>query len=246
MTVVSARPIQISAWRPPIRPKFIDLFAGCGGLSLGLEMAGFEPIFVNELDPNAMQSYLINRPEFSALSQPKGNSYDIFDVTARDGKLQALVGHVKNDLAVKDLDLVVGGPPCQGYSGIGHRRTFTDVRKLDIPSNHLYREMAKFIEAFRPKMFLFENVKGLLSARWTPDGEKAEIWEDVTPTFELIPGYRSAGSSSKPSGTACPRTGRGSCLSVSVTTSIGSLTKASLATGCPQPSGITRPGRLLV
>jgi DNA (cytosine-5)-methyltransferase 1 len=169
------------------------LFAGCGGLSLGLEQAGFEPIFVNELDPTALASYLANREAFPMLSQPKGHSNDIFDVTARPGELDALVGHVRNDLAIRDVDLIVGGPPCQGYSGIGHRRTFTDVRKLDIPSNHLYREMAKFIRAFRPKLFLFENVKGLLSAKWTPDGEKGEIWKDVRSTFEAIDGYSVGG-----------------------------------------------------
>jgi DNA (cytosine-5)-methyltransferase 1 len=172
------------------RPTVIDLFAGCGGLSLGLEAAGFEPVFVNELDAGAMQSYLVNRQRFPTLGSSRGHSYDILDVTRREGELEALVGHVRTGLDVKDVDLIAGGPPCQGYSGIGHRRTFTDVQRLDIPSNHLYREMARFIEAFRPKLFLFENVKGLLSAKWTPAGRKGEIWEDVRATFEAIPGYQ--------------------------------------------------------
>ena len=77
-----------------------------------------------------------------------------------------------------------------GLLGIGHRRTFTDIRKLDIPSNHLYREMAKVIAELRPKLFLFENVKGLLSSKWTPDGEKGEIFADVRRTFESLEGYQ--------------------------------------------------------
>src|SRR4051794_18625199 len=175
---------------PTTAPTFIDLFAGCGGLSLGLELAGFRPVFVNELDPDAMESYLLNRrADFPELDEPRGHVNDIFDLTAKDDELSAFSSHLRSVRRVSDVDLVVGGPPCQGYSGIGHRRTFTDVRKLDIPSNHLYREMAKVIVAVRPKMFLFENVKGLLSSKWTPDGEKGEIWTDVKKTFMEIEGY---------------------------------------------------------
>ena len=176
-----------AAAQPPA-PTFVDLFAGCGGLSLGLESAGFRPVFVNELDRHAMETYLVNRralhPELD-----DDKAYDIFDVTQRPGELDALVHRMKAERGVRDLDLIVGGPPCQGYSGIGHRRTFTGIPKFEIPSNHLYRDMAKFVAAFRPKLFLFENVKGLLSGRWTPLGEKGEIWADVVRTFEEIPGY---------------------------------------------------------
>jgi DNA (cytosine-5)-methyltransferase 1 len=86
------------------------------------------------------------------------------------------------------LDLICGGPPCQGYSGIGHRRSYA-VEKKDLPSNQLYEEMAGVIEFFRPKMFLFENVKGLLSSKWTAEGAKGEIWRDVWHRFHSIEGY---------------------------------------------------------
>lgn len=75
---------------------------------------------------------------------------------------------------IKDIDLVTGGPPCQGYSGIGHRRTFK-LDKRDIPSNHLYLEMIRVIRGAKPKLFLFENVKGLLHARWRPEGKPGEL-----------------------------------------------------------------------
>ena len=166
----------------------IDLFAGCGGLSLGLEAAGFRPVFVNELDRDAMETYLGNRrAENPNLDADK--AYDIFGVTRQPGELDALVRRLRDERGIRDLDLVVGGPPCQGYSGIGHRRTFTGIPKVEIPSNHLYRDMAQFVSAFRPKLFLFENVKGLLSGRWTPDGDKGEIFADVLRSFEAIPGY---------------------------------------------------------
>ena len=148
-------------------------------------------MFVNELVPEAMESYLANRRDRAPwLDATSGHVYDIFDLTARDGELAALRGTLRDTRQVKDLDLVVGGPPCQGYSGIGHRRTFVGVRKLDIPSNHLYREMATVIDVLRPKLFVFENVKGLLSSKWTADGEKGEIWADVRRTFESIDGYQ--------------------------------------------------------
>ena len=94
----------------------------------------------------------------------------------------------KNGIDHKQIDLIVGGPPCQGYSGIGHRRLHS-VDKLDVPSNMLYKDMAVVVEFFKPRIFLFENVKGLLSSRWRKDGTKGEIFKDVLETFKKIPGY---------------------------------------------------------
>lgn len=168
---------------PVKRPTLIDLFAGCGGLSLGLEYAGFRPIFVNELHPDAMQTYLQNRPD-GELQKPINHVNDILDLTQKSGALEALAKRLKNEHG--EIDMVAGGPPCQGYSGIGHRRTFTDLKKLDIPSNHLYREMATVVRVVAPKLFLFENVRGLLQSRWTPAGDAGEIWEAVQKTFADI------------------------------------------------------------
>ena len=77
---------------------------------------------------------------------------------------------------VRELRLIsfVADHPCQGYSGIGHRRTFA-VDKEDIPSNHLFKKMIEVIRILKPKLFLFENVKGIMSGRWNPEGEKAKF-----------------------------------------------------------------------
>lgn len=169
---------------------FVDLFAGCGGLSLGLENAGFVPAYVNELDPDAMESYLRNREEFPLLRE-KYNSNDIQDnLTQKKNALQDLSSSFEADYGIKkgDLGLVVGGPPCQGYSAIGIRRTFT-VDKKDIPSNHLYMDMINVVDSLQPKAFIFENVAGLMRGRWTPDGKSGEIWEDVQTAFKKIKGY---------------------------------------------------------
>lgn len=160
----------------------IDLFAGCGGLSLGLENSGYETVFVNELNPDAMNTYLANRLN-TDLSHPNNHAFDIMKITQSSGELDALARRLKADFG--EIDLIAGGPPCQGYSGIGHRRSFT-LSKEEIPSNHLYRDMAAFIKAVQPKAFLFENVRGLLTSRWFPGGESGEIWRDVQTAFRRI------------------------------------------------------------
>ena len=173
-----------------MKNAFIDLFAGCGGLSLGLEKSGFNPIYVNELNKDALQTYLLNRSEFEYLQKEGFNSNDIYDVTKSKKILHSLKVNLFSYFKIKEgeLALVVGGPPCQGYSGIGHRRTF-NIDKKDIPSNHLYREMSKFIKVFKPKCFIFENVRGLLSARWSSFGEKGEIFKDVFKEFNKLSDY---------------------------------------------------------
>lgn len=164
---------------------FVDLFAGCGGLSLGLENAGFEPVFVSELHPDAMQTYLMNRRHLDHdLSNSKRNVLDILQVTKSRSTVKSLASFLKQEHG--EVALVVGGPPCQGFSGIGHRRTFHDLTKSDIPSNHLYGHMAKVIDEIQPRAFIFENVRGLLSSKWSPQGQKGEIWADVLATFAAI------------------------------------------------------------
>lgn len=176
-----------------INLKFIDLFAGCGGLSLGLELANFDPIFVNELNQNALETYLINRERNFPLLRSKYNMADIKKLVASEGQLLIeLIKGFKVDYGLNiqsgDLDLLVGGPPCQGFSGLGYRRSYS-VNKKQLPSNHLYQDMAFVISMLKPKIFLFENVKGLLTAKWSQDGDKGEIWEDVKGTFKNIPDY---------------------------------------------------------
>jgi len=158
----------------------IDLFAGCGGLSLGLEEAGFTPVLFSELNRQAADTYLANREGMEIIEES-----DIYKLTNQ--KLEKHLQNLKRS-GIKGIDLVCGGPPCQGFSGIGHRRTF-QLDKKDIPSNHLFLEMIRVIKKVKPKIFLFENVKGLLNSRWTPDGEKGQIWKAVLAAFRKIPGY---------------------------------------------------------
>jgi DNA (cytosine-5)-methyltransferase 1 len=184
--------------------NMVDLFAGCGGLSLGFENAGFTPVFVNELDKDAQATYLANRHHRlggAAFSEnPDLHCHDAHELQGK--RLIQLV----SDLAclpevryAKDrgarpaagggsnLDVLAGGPPCQGFSGIGIRRSY-GVDKKDLPSNQLFGRMASIIEELRPRLFLFENVRGLLNAKWTKAGGEL-IFPDVLARFRGIPGY---------------------------------------------------------
>lgn len=122
--------------------RFIDLFAGCGGLSLGLEKAGFVPYFVNEIEPNYLISYYFN----NSISLDHYFCGDIRELNVNDISLK-----------IKGVDLVAGGPPCQGFSMANRQRM------VDDPRNVLYKYYLDFLSYVRPKFFIMENVKGILS-----------------------------------------------------------------------------------
>lgn len=181
---------------PQTMLSVIDLFAGCGGLSLGLEQAGFTPVFVNELSPDALATYVQNRRDIHEhLAEPGFQSNDVKTMVVDPKYLTRLNARLKSTFGIEkgNVDLVVGGPPCQGYSGIGHRRSYS-VDKKQLPSNYLFEDMAHVIYRVQPRGFLFENVRGLLNARWANGGRKGEIWDEVTARFGELKGYRIAAS----------------------------------------------------
>ena len=178
---------------PPkhVHHAFVDLFAGCGGLSLGLEEAGFTPVLVNELNPDAMATYLANRVHDFPWLQ-RNNINNVKDLVLKPDLLKQFCDRIRDELGVDvdkgELDLVCGGPPCQGYSGIGFRRSYS-VDKNQLPSNYLYQDMAFLVNRLNPKIFLFENVRGLLTSKWDKTGKNGEIFEDVLKTFKEIGKY---------------------------------------------------------
>lgn len=124
--------------------KSIELFAGAGGLALGLEQAGFEHIGLVEYDRSAANTLIMNRPQWYVLCE------DIALTTQRD---------LEKEFNIKkgELDLLSGGAPCQSFSYAGKRLGLQDVRGT------MFYHYATFLEKLQPKMFLFENVRGLLS-----------------------------------------------------------------------------------
>ncbi len=128
----------------PERLTSFDLFAGAGGLSEGLREAGFRSLYANEISPRYVQTYAANHP----LTQV--DSRDIRQVDAR--KVRSVLG-----LKRGELDLVAGGPPCQGFSINAPKRSMEDSR------NHLFREYLRFVAEFQPRAVMIENVPGMVS-----------------------------------------------------------------------------------
>lgn len=122
----------------------IELFAGAGGLALGVERAGFETIGLIEVDKDASDTLKRNRPKWNVIYD------DIANVSCLD--LEKYFGINKGE-----LDLLSGGAPCQAFSYAGKRLGLEDARGT------LFYHYAVFLEKLRPKMFLFENVRGLQS-----------------------------------------------------------------------------------
>lgn len=124
--------------------KFVDLFAGCGGLSLGLQQAGFTPWFINEIVEQFCNTYKFN--------------HDLSDDHYYVGDIAELNLHLDDYKEIlSDITLVCGGPPCQGFSMANRQRM------LDDPRNTLYKQYLIFLSNVRPKFFIMENVKGLMN-----------------------------------------------------------------------------------
>ncbi len=165
--------------------NFIDLFAGAGGLSEGFIRAGYEPIAHVEMDEAACYT-LRTRVAYHYLKA--NGKYDIYksylkdEITRKElydevppAILNSVINYpigaehnpkihkaIEAQLKGREVDLIIGGPPCQAYSLVGRARS-EDGMKSD-PRNYLYIQYARYLQKYQPKMFVFENVLGLKSA----------------------------------------------------------------------------------
>lgn len=124
--------------------KMVDLFCGAGGLSLGFSQEGFVTTLANDIEACCVDTYAHNHPE-----------------TPRDhivqGDIREVIDHLEELLDGKNIDIVVGGPPCQGFSMANRQRL------IDDPRNHLYKSYVEVVKRVQPRFFVMENVKGMLS-----------------------------------------------------------------------------------
>jgi len=184
--------------------NFIDLFSGAGGLSEGFIRAGCNPIAHVEIDAKACDT-LETRLIYHKLKSE--NKLDIYfdylhgNITKKqlikqypnkelsDSVINKAIGgdnnkiifeRIDNLLRNKTVDLIIGGPPCQAYSLVGRSRDKN--RMKDDPRNYLYKEYAKFLKKYSPKVFVFENVLGLISA------DKGRYFKNMQAHFKRV-GY---------------------------------------------------------
>lgn len=170
--------------------KVIDLFAGAGGLSEGFRREGYDIIAHVEADKSASLTLKTREAYYYLKSENKLDIYKLYlkgEITREklysyvpNSILDRVINKEINDDNIKEIfkkigdeevDLIIGGPPCQAYSVAGRAR---DANKMeDDPRNYLYLQYIKFLKKYKPKLFVFENVMGLFSAK------KGEIFSDI-------------------------------------------------------------------
>lgn len=140
----------------------IELFAGSGGLGTGFVKSGFNIISANDIWEPAGKTYTINHPNVK---------YIVKDIAKLTGdELLENTGYSKDD-----VDVIIGGPPCQGFSTLGKRF-------IDDPRNKLFKEYVRIVSEIKPKFFVMENVAGILSM------ERGKVLENILKSFQQI-GY---------------------------------------------------------
>ncbi len=123
------------------KPKIIDLFCGAGGFSLGFVKEGYKIELANDIEKVALETYKFNHPEI--------NTNKIIE-----GDIKEIVENINNYIDT-DIDIIIGGPPCQSFSSANQQRV------IDDPRNILYKYYVKAVEKIKPKFILMENVRGM-------------------------------------------------------------------------------------
>lgn len=173
----------------PRRPVAIDLFSGAGGLSLGFEQAGFDVLASVEYDPIHAAVHAFNFPKTSVICA------DITTVSADRLRTAAEAGWKAHDRAGDwdgEIDAIIGGPPCQGFSLIG-KRNFDDTR------NQLVFNFARLVGELRPRYFVMENVQGMTSLAASAEADAPRLLDLLLEEFRgygyTVPEYQTLNAS---------------------------------------------------
>lgn len=145
--------------------KIVDLFSGAGGFQLGFEKQGFEVVLSTDFDKDCEAVHKLNRPNVPFLR------LDIHNLD--EATLDNYVGKNNN------IDVLIGGPPCQGFSTIGKRISSDPNKRTEAdPRNTLFQEYIRILKYLKPKFFVMENVQGLLTR------DKGKIFEEIKKRFK--------------------------------------------------------------
>ena len=144
--------------------KYIDLFSGAGGFSLGFDNKGFQNVFSIDIEPSFCETYKYNFPDHQLIQK------DICEFSN---------GEIKYLKEYEDIDVIIGGPPCQGFSMAGNiGRKF-----IDDPRNRLFKEFVRVVKVIKPKYFVMENVARLFTYN------KGAVRKEIIKDFEEL-GYK--------------------------------------------------------
>jgi DNA (cytosine-5)-methyltransferase 1 len=162
--------------------SFIDIFGAPGGMSLGFKMAGFKPMGVLDIFEDGLKTYASNFPEI-----PEKN------IVKADARSLNIVEKFREKTSLKrgDVDVIIGGPPCQGFSNMGRIKIANLVktgqrngrsvnpRFIDDPRNNLYKIFVKFVQYYKPRAVVMENVPGMRSYKngWVEKQVKEDLKE---------------------------------------------------------------------
>ena len=140
-------------------PTCLDLFCGCGGFTLGMQRAGYQVLAAVDFNPEAIATLAANLGATNPAALPPVRHALHRDLT------QFAPAELAELLGTQSVDVIVGGPPCQGFSTARHRDGANHGARLkDDPRRHLYREFLRYVGFFQPRVFVMENVLGLRSA----------------------------------------------------------------------------------
>lgn len=157
---------------------FIDLFAGCGGLSEGFYKQGYKSLLHLEIDGAACKTLRTRMKHYGYSDEEIEDAVLCADITS-DG----IINEIDKRLH-EDVDIIIGGPPCQAFSTVGRAQS-PDSMNSD-PRNYLFENYLQILNHIKPKMFIFENVKGILSAK--PKGVKIFdiIVREMSKTYNIV------------------------------------------------------------
>lgn len=141
--------------RRPVKLKAVSVFSGAGGFDLGIEAAGFTTVFATDIDAACCETLRTNKQSSATMKRPFLQNAEIVESCVREIHADDVLASIK--LKPGEVDLMIGGPPCQSFSVIGRRNGRKD------PNGELLDEYLRLLSGIQPKAFIFENVKGIKS-----------------------------------------------------------------------------------